>query len=78
MTWINYPEELTATLDSLAGRLLDRARTEGLVHGVVTWGDLLPLMCGIAFAANVHSEDRSARLESGRRYLGVMLQGMRG
>ncbi|MFJ1732961.1 TetR/AcrR family transcriptional regulator [Streptomyces sp. NPDC088254] len=71
-------EELTATLDSLAGRLLDRARTAGLVQGVVTWDDLLPLMCGIAFAAKVHSEDRPARLDSGRRYLGVMLQGMRG
>ncbi len=33
-------------------------------------------MCGIAFAANVHADDQQTRLESGRRYLGVMLQGM--
>ncbi|WP_234335692.1 hypothetical protein [Streptomyces sp. NRRL S-1022] len=48
----------------------------GTVGGGVTWDDLLPLMCGIAFAANVHADDQQTRLESGRRYLGVMLQGM--
>jgi hypothetical protein len=71
-------EELTAEPDSLAGRLLDRTREAGVVRGVVTWDDLLPLMCGIAFAADVHAEDRRTRLESGRRYLAVMLRGMRG
>jgi hypothetical protein len=45
---------------------------------MITWDDLLPLMCGIAFAANVQADDRQARLESGRRYLGVVLQGLRG
>ena len=50
----------------------------GVVRGVVTWDDLLPLMCGIAFAAEVRAEDRRTRLESGRRYLAVMLRGMRG
>ncbi|POX58683.1 TetR family transcriptional regulator [Streptomyces sp. Ru62] len=70
-------EELTARLDSLAGRLLDRTRAAGAVRGVVTWDDLLPLMCGIAFAANVHAGDRQTRLESGRRYLDVMLRGLR-
>ncbi|MEE1764763.1 MULTISPECIES: TetR/AcrR family transcriptional regulator [unclassified Streptomyces] len=71
-------EELTATLDSLAGRLLDRTRAAGAVRTAVTWDDLLPLMCGIAFAAGIHADDRQARLESGRRYLGVMLRGLRG
>jgi len=69
-------EELTALLDSLAGRLLDRAHAAGSVRDVVTWDDLLPLMCGIAYAANVHAGDQEARLQSGRRYLGVMLQGL--
>ena len=58
--------------------LLDRTREAGVVRGVVTWDDLLPLMCGIAFAADIHAEDRRTRLESGRRYLAVMLRGMRG
>ncbi|MFH8663038.1 TetR/AcrR family transcriptional regulator [Streptomyces afghaniensis] len=71
-------EELTAALDSLAGQLLDRTRAAGAVRGVVTWDDLLPLMCGIAFAANVHAEDQQTRLESGRRYLAVMLKGLHG
>jgi hypothetical protein len=70
-------EELTATLDSLAGRLLDRTRSAGAVRGVVTWDDLLPLMCGLAFAANGHADDET-RLETGRRYLGVMLRGLHG
>ncbi|WP_240496209.1 hypothetical protein [Streptomyces torulosus] len=43
---------------------------------MVAWDDLLPLMCGIAFAAQVHSEDRQTRLEPGRRYLEVMLRGL--
>lgn len=33
-------------------------------------------MCGIAFAADIHAEDQQARLESGRRYLEVMLKGL--
>lgn len=70
-------KELITMLDSLAGRLLDRTRAAGAVRGAVTWDDLLPLMCGIAFAANVHADDQQTRLESGRRYLGVMLQGLR-
>ena len=70
-------EELTATLDALAGQLLDRTRATGAVRGMVTWEDLLPLMCGIAFAANIHADDQQARRESGRRYLDVMLRGLR-
>ncbi|MFG2133970.1 TetR/AcrR family transcriptional regulator [Streptomyces sp. NPDC048751] len=71
-------EELSAALDSLAGQLLDRARGVGAVRGSVTWDDVLPLMCGIAFAANVHAADQQTRLQSGRRYLGVMLKGLQG
>jgi hypothetical protein len=58
--------------------LLDRTRAAGAVRGVVTWDDLLPLMCGLAFAANVHADDDETRLETGRRYLGVMPRGLRG
>lgn len=69
-------EELTGMLDSTAGRLLERTREAGAVRTVITWDDLLPLMCGIAFAAEVHAEDQRTRLESGRRYLDVMLSGL--
>ncbi len=69
--------EIATTLDALAGQLLDRAHAAGAVRGVVTWDDLRPLMCGVAYAANVHADDQQTRLESGRRYVGVMLQGLR-
>ena len=70
--------ELTGTMDALAGRLLVRAQAAGVVRGVVNWDDLRPLMCGIAYAANVHADDQETRLETGRRYLGIMLRGLRG
>ena len=68
--------ELTDEMDSLAGRLLERAHTAGAVRSVVTWEDLRPLMCGIATAAQIHTDDQETRLETGRRYLGVMLRGL--
>lgn len=69
--------ELADTLDSLAGRLLERADAAGAVRSVVTWEDLRPFMCGIAHAASIRAGDQEARLASGRRYLGVMLRGLR-
>ncbi|KDN78061.1 TetR family transcriptional regulator [Streptomyces olindensis] len=69
--------ELADEMDSLAGLLLERAHAAGAVRSVVTWEDLRPLMCGIATAAQIHADEPQARLESGRRYLSVMLQGMR-
>ncbi|MGW5657828.1 TetR/AcrR family transcriptional regulator [Streptomyces humi] len=69
--------ELTDAMDAHVGRLLGRAHAAGAVRDVVTWDDLRPLMCGIAHAAQVHADDLETRLDSGRRYLGVMLHGMR-
>ncbi|CAL9326994.1 hypothetical protein SUDANB51_00070 [Streptomyces sp. enrichment culture] len=34
-------------------------------------------MCGVAYAALLHADDPEPRLAPGRRYLGVMLQGLR-
>ncbi|MGI5423175.1 TetR/AcrR family transcriptional regulator [Streptomyces sp. CA-179760] len=56
--------ELAAAMDSRAGRLLDRAREAGVVRDVATWDDLLPLMCGIAYAAQIHADDLQTRLAS--------------
>ncbi|WTV73128.1 hypothetical protein OG885_01505 [Streptomyces sp. NBC_00028] len=69
--------ERAAAMDAQVGRLLDRAHAAGTVRGVVSWEDPRPLMCGIAYAAQVHSDTLADRLESVRRYLGVMLNGMR-
>ncbi|QNP75568.1 TetR family transcriptional regulator [Streptomyces roseirectus] len=72
-----HTTELTTTLDTLAAHLLTRAHTAGIVREEITWEDLRPLMCGIAYAANIHTEDQQERLESGRRYLAVTIRGMR-
>ncbi|GAB7044089.1 MULTISPECIES: TetR/AcrR family transcriptional regulator [Catenuloplanes] len=68
--------ELRDRLDTLTGRLLDRARAAGRVRPDVTDADLLPLMCGVIFAVRVHpgAEDRRAVTH---RYLDVMLTGLR-
>ncbi|WTZ37792.1 hypothetical protein OG241_02685 [Streptomyces sp. NBC_01390] len=68
--------ELADAMDSLAGRLLERAHAAGAVRGMVTWDDLRPLMCGIAYAAQIHADDLETRLDSGRRYLDAMLHGI--
>ncbi|MEH0573335.1 MULTISPECIES: TetR/AcrR family transcriptional regulator [Streptomyces] len=68
--------ELAGAMDAFAGRLLERAHAAGVVRGVVTWEGLLPLMCGVAYAATIHADHQKARLESGRRYLSVMLHGL--
>lgn len=67
---------LTDEMDSLAGRLLERAHIAGAVRSVVIWEDLRPLMCGIATAAQIHTDDQETRFDTGRRYLGVMLRGL--
>lgn len=44
----------------------------------VTAADMVPLMCGVAYAANIHAAgggpDRAA---TARRYLTVLLEGLR-
>jgi hypothetical protein len=44
----------------------------------VTTEDMVPLMCGVMFAATVHpAADRPARAAIARRYLAVLLNGVR-
>ncbi|WP_327047190.1 TetR/AcrR family transcriptional regulator [Microbispora sp. NBC_01189] len=70
--------ELKERLAVLFGELLDRARAAGVIDPGVTRADMLPLMCGVAFAATVHpatgTEDRAA---TARRYLTFLLEGLR-
>ncbi|MCX4695439.1 TetR/AcrR family transcriptional regulator [Streptomyces sp. NBC_01408] len=67
--------ELKRTLRSVGAQLLGRAREAGVVRSDLTSDDLVPLMCGIAYAANVHG-DPAARRETARRYLAVLLEGL--
>ncbi|EST31493.1 hypothetical protein [Streptomyces roseochromogenus] len=37
---------------------------------------LVPLMCGVAYAANVHGAPAAARAETARRSLAALLEGL--
>ncbi|MEV6209384.1 TetR/AcrR family transcriptional regulator [Kitasatospora sp. NPDC051914] len=67
--------ELKLTLRSVGGQLLERACAAGVVRADLTSDDLVPLMCGIAYAANVHAVP-ATRVETARRYLGMLLEGL--
>lgn len=69
--------ELKRSLWSVGSTLLDRARAAGAVRPDLTDADLVPLMCGIAYAAQVHSADSAARVTTARRYLTTLLEGLR-
>ncbi|MFE3502305.1 TetR/AcrR family transcriptional regulator [Kitasatospora sp. NPDC059160] len=73
-----YTTELKRTLWSVGGRLLDRARAAGVVRADLTSADLVPLMCGIAYAATVHGSvgDAVARTDTAQRYLTALLEGL--
>ncbi|GGU29702.1 TetR/AcrR family transcriptional regulator [Streptomyces violascens] len=67
--------ELKQALWSVGDELLGRARDAGVVRADLTSDDLVPLMCGIAYAANVHSTP-ATRIETARRYLTTLLEGV--
>ncbi|MEZ0092296.1 TetR/AcrR family transcriptional regulator [Streptacidiphilus sp. EB129] len=68
--------ELKQTLWSVGARLLDQARDAGAVRADLTPDDLVPLMCGIAHAATVHSDTPAARSDAAHRYLTALLEGL--
>ncbi|MFE5812722.1 TetR/AcrR family transcriptional regulator [Streptomyces sp. NPDC056479] len=67
--------ELKGALRSVGSRLLERAHDAAVVRTDLTSEDLVPLMCGVAFAAQVHGEPE-ARVETARRYLTALLEGL--
>jgi AcrR family transcriptional regulator len=67
--------ELKRTLSSVGKELLERAHDAEVVRADLTSADLVPLMCGIAYAANVHGTP-AARVETARRYLTSLLDGL--
>lgn len=68
--------ELKQQLRSIGSALLARARDAGAVRTTVADGDIVPLMCGIAYAAHVHSGTPADRAITARRYLDTLLQGL--
>ena len=75
---LTHTTALKRRLNEAFGRLLDRAQAAGLTDPAVTQADLVPLMCGVVYAAAVRSaasaEDRSVVV---RRYLDITLEGLR-
>ncbi|KDQ67566.1 TetR/AcrR family transcriptional regulator [Streptomyces halstedii] len=69
--------ELKESLASAGTELLDRARDAGAVRPDLAARDLVPLMCGIAHAVNVHGGTPADKAETARRYLGTLLEGVR-
>jgi AcrR family transcriptional regulator len=69
--------ELKARLQALCSQLLGRARAAGTVRHDVTQADVIPLMCGVAYAAKAHASGHEPASVTGRRYLAVTLDGLR-
>ncbi|MFD8088163.1 TetR/AcrR family transcriptional regulator [Kitasatospora sp. NPDC059722] len=73
--------ELKAALFAAGTALLHRAHEAGVVRRDVTAADLVPLMCGVAHAVDVHhttapASARSNRLGTAHRYLAALLGGL--
>ncbi|WP_280700247.1 TetR/AcrR family transcriptional regulator [Kitasatospora sp. GP82] len=69
--------ELKRALQSVGTALLDRARDAGAVRRDLAAADLVPLMCGIAYAVNVHGGTPADRIDTAHRYLATLLEGLR-
>ncbi|MFJ9821749.1 TetR/AcrR family transcriptional regulator [Streptomyces sp. NPDC101151] len=69
--------ELKQSLSSVGNTLLDRARAAGTIRPDFASADLVPLMCGVAYAVQVHSPGRADRLATAERYLATLLGGLR-
>jgi AcrR family transcriptional regulator len=69
--------QLKESLETSGTALLDRARDAGAVRPDLAAADLVPLMCGIAHAVNVHGGTPADRIAVGHRYLTTLLEGMR-
>ncbi|MGY5051867.1 SbtR family transcriptional regulator [Streptomyces sp. 900105755] len=57
--------ELKKSLASVGAEFLDRAREAGAVRPDLGAGDLVPLMCGITHAVDIHGGTRADRISTG-------------
>ncbi|MEV8360811.1 TetR/AcrR family transcriptional regulator [Streptomyces niveus] len=69
--------ELKTSLWSAGTTLLDRAHAAGAVRPDLTPADLVPLMCGIAYAVQIHAGTPTDRITTAHRYLSTLLGGLR-
>ncbi|MFJ9343064.1 TetR/AcrR family transcriptional regulator [Streptomyces sp. NPDC101733] len=69
--------DLKTSLWSTGRTLLDRAREAGTVRPDLNPADLVPLMCGIAYAVHVHGGTPADRIDTAHRYLATLLGGLR-
>ncbi|MEV0193653.1 helix-turn-helix domain-containing protein [Kitasatospora purpeofusca] len=68
--------ELKETLWSTGAALLDRAREAGAVRPDLAAADLVPLMCGIAYAVDIRGGASADRIDTAHRYLAALLGGL--
>ncbi|GAB2837536.1 TetR/AcrR family transcriptional regulator [Lentzea nigeriaca] len=68
--------ELKQQMMATGTKLLARARQAGAVRPDLADGDIVPLMCGVAYATYVHSDGPADRLPTARRYLATLLRGL--
>ncbi|MER8236324.1 TetR family transcriptional regulator [Streptomyces sp. NPDC094049] len=69
--------ELKETLAATGTTLLDRAREAGAVRPDLSSADLVPLMCGIAYAVNIHGGATADRIDTAHHYLALLFEGLR-
>ncbi|MBB4684393.1 TetR/AcrR family transcriptional regulator [Amycolatopsis jiangsuensis] len=74
---LEHTGDLKRGLVTAFTELLARAHAAEVIDSRVTEADMAPLMCGVAFAANVHSAlDPAGRAAHGLRYLELLLNGL--
>ncbi|MFB7182877.1 TetR/AcrR family transcriptional regulator [Streptomyces sp. NPDC056257] len=69
--------ELKGSVWSAGKTLLERAREAGVVRADLAPADLVPLMCGIAYAVHVHGGSPAERTDAAHRYLTALLEGLK-
>ncbi|SER03847.1 transcriptional regulator, TetR family [Lentzea xinjiangensis] len=68
--------ELKQQIITLGTELLTRAREAGTVRPDLADTDIVPLMCGIAYATYIHSTNPADRIPTAHRYLNTLLRGL--
>jgi AcrR family transcriptional regulator len=74
---LEHTGDLKRRLATAFAELLARAHAAEVIDSGVTESDMIPLMCGIAYAANIQSAlDPTERATLGLRYLDLLLTGL--
>nr|WP_062339220.1 TetR/AcrR family transcriptional regulator [Herbidospora sakaeratensis] len=68
--------ELKTSLATAGTALLDRAHAAGVVRADLTAADVVPLMCGVAHAVAVRGGGPGDRIDTARRFLATLLDGV--